>query len=111
MRSRFLGYLRLLRWVFILTSSDNPVYRTKSDIRYRVIDDEAVVVRQTDAEVLVINEVGARVLALLDGKTELAAVMATIESEFDVAPDQLQQDVRAFVEEIRGAGVIEEVGG
>ena len=41
-------------------------YKVSPDIRYRVIDDEAVVVRQREGDVLVLNQVAARVLQLVD---------------------------------------------
>ena len=46
--------------------ADTSNFRICADVRYQQIADEGVVVRQTAGEVLVLNEVGTRVLALLD---------------------------------------------
>jgi len=82
-------------------------YRPRSDVRFRRIGDEAVVVRQDAPEVLVLNPVGARVLELLTGGETLGAVGAALAEEFEVAPGEAEADARAFAAELESAGVIE----
>jgi hypothetical protein len=72
------------------------------------VADEAVVVRQEDAEVLAINEVGASILELLDSSRSVRAVVAELLEQYDVDPRQLQTDVERFLRELRDAGVIQE---
>lgn len=86
------------------------VLKHKDDIRFRIVGDEAVVVRQNAAEVLALNDVGARVLELIDATKTLAQVIDAMSSEYDVAPDDLERDVEKFVAAIRDAGIVEEVG-
>ena len=50
------------------TITPATVLQRRSDVRYRRIEGEAVVLRQAAAEVLVLNEVGAAVLDLADGE-------------------------------------------
>lgn len=85
------------------------VFRRRSDVRYRVIQQEAVVVRQSGPEVLVLNEVGARVLDLVDGHAPVSDLVARMRGEFDVDEARLQGDVIRFLGELAQAGVIEEV--
>lgn len=86
------------------------VFKRKDDIRFRVVGDEAVVVRQNAAEVIALNDVGARVLELIDAQKTLADVVEAMSVEYDVTADELEQDVTSFVTAIQDAGVVEEVG-
>jgi hypothetical protein len=82
-------------------------YRSRRDVRFRRIGEEAVVVRQEVPEALVLNPVGARVLELLAGGAPLGAVGARLAAEFEVAPAEAEADARAFAAELESAGVIE----
>ena len=48
------------------TLDGRSVLRPAPDIRFRMVDREAVVVRQRDAEVLVMSEVAARLVEPVD---------------------------------------------
>jgi len=84
--------------------------RRQSDIRFRVVDGEAVVVRQGAAEVLVLNETASRLLELADGTSPLSALAAALQAEFEVAPEVLAADVVAGAGELVAAGLLEVVG-
>jgi hypothetical protein len=88
---------------------DDAVYRRRRDVRFRPVLDEGVVVRQDTAEVMVVNEVGARILDLVDGQRTAADIGAIVEQEFDVAPDALRRDLARYVDELLAAGIVEEV--
>ena len=79
----------------------------RPDVRYRLLLDEAVVIRQDAAEVLGLNLVGARVLELIDEGLSESTILERLLQEFDVTPRQLQADVRDFIAELRDLGVIE----
>ncbi len=81
--------------------------RLRSDVRYRIVDEEAVVIVQGRAEALVLNEVGARILELLDGETPVEGLVRTLHGEFEVDPAELERDVLAFLAELLEAGVTE----
>jgi hypothetical protein len=87
----------------------SSVYRRCGDVVYRIIDDEAVVVRTNGSEVLGLNAVGARILDLLDGEATVSAVLDALESEYDVARAELEQDMQQFVDELVSGGVVERV--
>jgi PqqD family protein of HPr-rel-A system len=87
----------------------DTVYSHRPDIRYRIIGDEAVVVRQQAAEVVVLNEVAARILQLLDARAGTDSLMQQLQQEFDVEPEQLRRDVDAFLEQLLESGIIEVV--
>jgi hypothetical protein len=83
------------------------ILRRRADVRFRVIDGEAVVVRQSAAEVVVLNEVAARILALADGSTSLEGWIDVLVAEYDTARETLEQDVAGFAAELVEQGLLE----
>jgi pyrroloquinoline quinone biosynthesis protein D len=87
----------------------SSVLRPRSDVRWRRIEGEAVVLRQSSAEVLVLNEVGASVLDLADGERSVAAWIQELTAVYDADPDDLARDVLEFAAELSEAGLLEPV--
>jgi hypothetical protein len=87
----------------------STVLRRRTDIRYRRIEDEAVVLRQSAAEVLVINEVGAAVLDLADGERPVGDWIEALGREYDTDRATLARDVLEFAAELKEAGLLETV--
>ncbi len=84
----------------------DTILRRCADVRFRTVLDEGVVIKQETAEVLVLNEVAARTLELLDGARTVAEVEAQLAAEFD-APPELGHDVVAYLDELLAAGIVE----
>jgi len=83
------------------------IYERSPSVRYRILEGQAVVVRQDVAEVLVLSEVGARVLELLDGKRKLFAVRDLLLLEYEVDDEaQLEQDLNEYINQLKEAGII-----
>ena len=78
-----------------------------ADTRYRNIGDEGVVVRQTAGEVLVLNEIGVRVLELLEAAVPVSGLLDALDAEYAVDRATLERDVLAYLQELVDAGVIE----
>lgn len=85
----------------------DTVFRRSSAVRFRVLDDEGVVIHQKAGEVLVVNEVGARVLQLLDGKRTVGAVVESLTEEWQVTPEDLRRDVEDYLRRLVAAGIVE----
>ena len=85
------------------------VLRRRGDVRYRVLDGEAVVLRQKAGEVLVLNEVASRVLDLADGETPIAGWVEALAAEYEVERDVLERDLLACAGELAAAEVLERV--
>jgi len=83
------------------------VLRRSRDIRHRRIDGEAVVVRQKAAEVLVMNEVAARLLDLADGHASIGAWIDVLVAEYDVDRETLERDVLHFAAALAAEGMLE----
>lgn len=84
-------------------------FRLRPDVRYRIIDEEAVVIRQDAGEVVVLNPVGARVLHLVGPDLEVRALIERMAREYAASAQTLEAEVLGFLEELVAAGVIEEV--
>jgi hypothetical protein len=87
------------------------VLRRRSDVRYRRIEGEAVVLRQSAAEVLVLNEVGASVLDLADGESSVGEWIDALREEYEGDSHTLAREVLAFAAELAEAGLLEPVAG
>ena len=86
-------------------------YRRQADVRFRIIDREAVILRQRAGENLVLNEVGSSILSWLDKGHSIAEVEELLPQEYDVDPEDAKQDLHHFLEVLHQAGVIEPLGG
>lgn len=84
------------------------VFRRSGDLRYRHVPPETVVVRLEAPETMVLNEVGGRVLELLDGRRRVDEVVAAIVGEFDIDGETAHADVGRFLTELLAFGAIEE---
>lgn len=73
--------------------------------RFRRFDDEGVIVQQSTAEAIVINETAARLLELADGTRTLGDCAAAITEEFEAELDAVSRDVLLFAEELVAAHV------
>lgn len=82
-------------------------WRARSDVRFRRIEGEVVVLRQDAGEVLVLNGTGARVLELLAAGVAADEAARRLAEELEVDPAEAAADVRAFAAELGAAGVIE----
>ena len=78
-----------------------------SDVRYRIVAGEAVVVRQSAAKVLGLNEVGSRLFDLLDGRTSIAELVDRMVEEYEVERELLEADALRFLAELVDAGLVE----
>jgi hypothetical protein len=87
--------------------NEDTVLRPAPDVRFRIVDGEAVVVRQKSSEVLVMSEVAARILALADGIRPIGAWVEALAAEFEVDRATLEQDVLRFAAELADEGILE----
>lgn len=98
-----------LRDAMLSEPTSTTVFRRRSDVRFRVIDGEAVVILQGPAEILGLNPVGTRLLELIDASTPVVGLLDRLAGEYDVGPDRLARDVIAFLGELTSCGLIEPV--
>jgi hypothetical protein len=87
----------------------DSILRRAADVRHRLVGEEAVVLRQRAGEVLGLNEVGGRLLDLLDARTPVSGLLERLAAEFEVGQARLEEDVLAFLDRLVEVGVAEEV--
>ncbi len=88
----------------------DSIFRKLPDARYRNVGGEGIVVRQSAGEVLVLSEVGARVLDLIESGKALREMLAVLSAEYEIDPVLLEQDVNQYLVELQDAGIIEIAG-
>lgn len=91
-----------------MTWDDAARPRTRRGLAERIIDGEALIVNAEGGEILVLNEVGAFVWPLLDGKNDVRSIVVRLLDEFDVDPATARADVEAFLSSLRARKVLDE---
>jgi len=81
--------------------------KLKSDVRCRSVAGEGIIVCQEKAEVLVVNGVGARILELVQREMSFEEIVQKLQEEYEVESSDMVSDVRVFIEELDGAGVLD----
>ncbi len=89
------------------------VYSKSPDVVFRKIADEFVLVpiRKNAADlesIYALNEVGGRIWELIDGHRTTVEIHKTIADEFDVTPDEAEEDLQNFVKSLAETGSIKE---
>lgn len=82
-------------------------WKLNPSVRYRVLDGEAIAVHQRAGEVLGLDPVGTRIFELLEAGATLSELRARLQCEYEAEATALESDLRAFLEELVAAGVVE----
>jgi hypothetical protein len=67
---------------------------------------EAVIVLPTRGKIDVLNEVGARIWSLVDGRRSLRQIALMISTEYEVDATQAEADTLNFLEDLQRRGAI-----
>ena len=92
----------------------DAIFTRNEEVVSRKIVDELILVPMrkdvANMETLyTLNEVGARVYELIDGKRALREIVTTIVNEFEVTEQQAESDVREFIAQLLEVESIYEV--
>jgi hypothetical protein len=88
--------------------SDETVIQRAPSALSRAFEHELAIILPTASAVRVLNEVGARIWALADGRT-LSEILDVLVNEYDVDRTQLRVDAEAFLSELQVRGLLEPV--
>ena len=83
------------------------VWKVNPGVRFRRLFDEAVLIREHDAEALVLNDTAASFIESCDGKRTVEEIIAGMLGDFEVSAEQLAQDLAPFIVQLAGEGIIE----
>ena len=78
-----------------------------SDVLVSEFGNELVLLNLRDGVYYGLEDVGARIWALLKQPVTLTAIRDAIVSEYEVEPTSCERDVRALVEELATKGLVE----
>lgn len=92
-----------------MSPTRDSVIRRRTDIRFRKVRDEWVVVRQQAAEVMVLNEWAGRVLELFDGSRTLGEIVDLLGGEYESEAGAVEADVLRFASEAIDSGLCDAV--
>ena len=79
----------------------------KSRVRYRSIGEDGVLVHLDSGRVIVVSDVGLRIIEALDKPMTHDELANLISTEFDVDRDQAASDIVAFCVELDNEEVLE----
>ena len=80
--------------------------RPSSQARLQQTGDEAVLLDLASEHYFGLNAVGTRVWRLLEQDPDVQAAFATLLTEYDVAPEQLERDLLVLLEQLSQAGLV-----
>ncbi|HYQ03677.1 MAG TPA: PqqD family protein [Polyangiaceae bacterium] len=89
-----------------MTFSDETVIRRVPGALSRTFEHEVAIILPTVSAVRVLNEVGARIWALADGRT-LTQILDVLVNEYEVERTQLRVDAVMFLSELQNRGLLD----
>ncbi len=87
-------------------TQDESTPRIASDIVWRLLDDNAVVVSPRAGEVRVFNSVGTAIWQRLVEEEELAEIEEYLQNKYDVHRERVHSDLLVFLEELTDRGIL-----
>lgn len=89
------------------SSSQDDRYCLSPKVSYTRVTDEYVAVEQSAGDVLVLNELGGRLLELADQGLSLRAMIPPLLEEYDVDQETLENDLKEFLPGLVEAGLVQ----
>ena len=77
-----------------------------TEIVWRVMDDNAVVVTPQTGKVRVLNPVGSAIWQRLVENKSVPEIATHLATHFEVSHTQAQQDIQQFIEELKARGIV-----
>ena len=90
-------------------NNGKQVWKLNPGVRFRRLLDEAVLIREHDAEALVLNDTAACFIERCDGKLTLEEIITGMTGDFEVSAEQLAQDLAPFIIQLAEEGIIKAV--
>jgi hypothetical protein len=84
----------------------DSVPKNTPDVIGRNLDQEAVLVLTTKAQIKVVNEVGAFIWSQVDGSRTIREIASRVSQEYDVDQEQSEADTLEFIVELANRGIV-----
>lgn len=90
------------------------IYEKDESMVFRKIEDETILVPIRNSvgdlrNIYVLNEVGARVWELLDGKRDIEEITDVVCTEYDIILEEAERDIKEFLKDLESVGAIKTV--
>ena len=83
------------------------IFRRADNVGLQVVDERAFLLDERGTEMIVLNPVGTMVWGALDGVSAVSAIAESLAASFeDVSLEQLESDIREFLDELAGIGLV-----
>ena len=79
-------------------------------VPWRIIEDEAILVKVDSGEVIHLNEVAAEIWRIIDGKRKISEIVDHVQKDFDVDREQAEKDTLEFIKSLSDINLITEKG-
>ncbi len=89
------------------SSLDDQQISLSSQVRYRAVDSDGVVVHLESGRVIVINEVGLHILQLLKTPRSRKELVDGIVLEFEVSVEEAEQDLERYLVQLNSEQILE----
>ena len=85
---------------------ESSKFELQADVRFRVVGDEGVIIRQTDGEVLSVNQLGGEILTLIQQSQNFGEIVAALSRQYNAESQIIIQDTQDYLEELLSSQVI-----
>lgn len=85
----------------------NAVLQLRDDVVSTDLGEQAVLLHLTTGDLTALNPVAARMLRVLQTSTSLEQARKRLLAEYEVEPDRLLQDLKAYVQTLVSEGLAE----
>ena len=93
--------------VALIEIEDNQVFTVSKDVLFQEVSGETVLLDLASEQYFGLDEVGTRVWQLLNEGQSLDAMLEVLLEEYEVERERLEGDVRALLESLIEAGLVE----
>ena len=77
-----------------------------SELVWRLVDDEMVIVRLSDGQIRVLNDIGSFIWQLMDGRRTVSDLACLVCAEYEVSQQEAEDDIQLFLGPLIQDGIV-----
>ena len=77
-----------------------------SGLDWRLVDGEMVIVRLSDGQIRVLNEIGSFIWQLMDGRRTISDLASLVCAEYEVSQQEAEGDIQLFLAPLIQDGIV-----
>ena len=87
--------------------TENACLSKSKNVPWRIIEGEAILVNVNSSDIVHLNETGAEIWRIIDGKTSISKIIEHISSVFEVNKEVAKTDVLKLLEDLIEKNILE----